>query len=103
MAWYNNHFGTSGADVQIGGASHPEATGGCCAAVKWTPGDRFAVLSRWGKLTTWIEHDGSWTLLHTAPVTAAVPPATLASWSPAVGLRLDSGTLSVDRFTVLAQ
>jgi len=61
------------------------------------------VLSRWGKLTTWIEHDGSWTLLHTAPVTAAVPPATLASWSPAVGLRLDSGTLSVDRFTVLAQ
>ncbi|MFF5288768.1 MGH1-like glycoside hydrolase domain-containing protein [Paractinoplanes globisporus] len=103
MVWYNNHFGTSGADVQTSGASHPEATGGCCAAVKWTPGDRFAVLSRWGKLTTWIEHDGSWTLLHTAPVTAAVPPATLASWSPAVGLRLDSGTLSVDRFTVLAQ
>ena len=96
LAWYNNHFGTSGADVLIGGTSHPEATGGCCAAVKWSAGDRFAVLNRWGKLTTWLEHDGAWTLLHTAPV-GALP----ASWSPALGLRLDSGTISVDRFTVL--
>jgi hypothetical protein len=97
LAWYNNHFGSSGADVRIGGVGHPEAAGGCCAAVEWSPGDRFAVLNRWGKLTTWLEHDGGWTLLHSAPV-GALP----SSWSPAFGLRLDSGTISVDRFTVRA-
>jgi hypothetical protein len=92
LAWYNNHFGTSGADVQVNGVSQPASTGGCCAAVRWSPDDRFAVLSRWGKLTTWAEHDGKWALIHTAPVAAP--------GQPAFGLRLDGGSIALDRVTV---
>jgi hypothetical protein len=57
-------------------------------------------VTRSGKLMTWWEHGGAWSLIHTAPVGAAVPAGTLASWSPAFGLRLDSGSLAVTRFTV---
>ncbi|BCJ48624.1 hypothetical protein Asp14428_00990 [Actinoplanes sp. NBRC 14428] len=103
MAWYNNHFGSSGADVRVAGADRPEATGGCCAAVRWQPGDRFAVVLQGGHLTTWLEHEGRWTGLHDAPVGNAVPPADLGAWSPAVGLRLDRGTIALDRFTVLGR
>ncbi|UQU62207.1 discoidin domain-containing protein [Couchioplanes caeruleus] len=103
LAWYNNHFGTSGADVEVAGGSRPEASGGCCADVRWEPGDRFAVMVRSGHLSTWREHDDAWTLLHDAPVDAAVPPATAATWAPAVGLRLDPGTISLDRVTVLGR
>ncbi|GIM89817.1 MGH1-like glycoside hydrolase domain-containing protein [Paractinoplanes toevensis] len=96
LAWYNNHFASSGADVRVNGTAYPDATGGCCAAVRWTPGDRFAVVSRAGKLTTWLEHDAQWTLIHTAPTGTVVP----AGWSPAVGLRLDAGSIALDRVTV---
>jgi hypothetical protein len=100
LAWYNNNFGTSGADVRVQGAGHPEASGGCCAAVRWNAGDRIAVLAQSGKLTTWWEHAGQWSLIHTAPLAAAVPPSTLQTWSPALGLRLDGNSLAVTRFTV---
>jgi len=100
LAWYNNHFGTSGADVRTGGSGRSEAAGGCCAAIRWTAGDRIAVLNRSGKLTTWWEHNGQWTLIHTAPVAAAVPSSTLESWAPAFGLRLDGNSMAVTRFTV---
>ncbi|GLY99898.1 hypothetical protein Acsp02_71510 [Actinoplanes sp. NBRC 103695] len=100
LAWYNNFHGSSGADVQVGGASRSEATGGCCAAYRWEAGDRIAVLLRWGRLTTWVEHEGAWTQIHDAPVSAAVDEVTLAGWSPAFGVRLDPGSLAVGRFTV---
>ncbi|WP_432826808.1 MGH1-like glycoside hydrolase domain-containing protein [Dactylosporangium sp. CA-092794] len=103
LAWYNNHFATSGVDVQVGGAGRGDATGDCCTQVQWQPGDRFAVVVRWGQLTTWYEHAGSWRQIHTAPVGRAVDTATLASWAPAVGLRLDAGSLSLDRITVLTR
>nr|WP_221382306.1 NEW3 domain-containing protein [Actinoplanes polyasparticus] len=90
LAWYNNFHGTSGADVRVDGTSQPD--GGCCAPVRWQPGDRFAVLARSGTLTTWHEHAGAWTLIHTAPL-AAVPG------SPAFGLRLDAGTMALTRVT----
>ncbi|MEV6634845.1 discoidin domain-containing protein [Actinoplanes sp. NPDC051470] len=100
LAWYNNFHGSSGADVQRGGAGRPEATGGCCAAYRWEPGDRIAVLLRWGRLSTWAEHDGRWTQIHDAPVSAAVDDATLSTWSPAFGVRLDPGSLALGHFTV---
>jgi hypothetical protein len=100
LAWYNNDHGSSGADVRRDGRSQPPATGGCCAAYRWEPGDRLAVLFRWGHLTTWTEHDGIWTQLHDAPISEAVDDPSLATWSPAFGVRLDPGTLAVDRFTV---
>jgi hypothetical protein len=92
LAWYNNHYGSSGVDVRVGGVAQPASTGGCCAAFRWSADDRFAVLSRWGKLTTWVEHDGKWALIHTAPVSP--------TGSPAFGLRLDGGTMALDRVTV---
>ncbi|GID29353.1 MGH1-like glycoside hydrolase domain-containing protein [Paractinoplanes brasiliensis] len=91
LAWYNNHFGTSGADIRLNGAGQPD--GGCCAAVKWQAGDRFAVLARSGTLTTWHERNGAWTLIHTAPLAAV-------SGNPAFGLRLDAGRLTLNRVTV---
>lgn len=103
LAWYNNKAGTSGVDVQRDGRSLPDATGGCCATVRWEPGDRFAVLVRWGQLTTWIEHDGSWHQIHAAPVSSAVDASTLSTWAPGFGLRLDAGSISIDRFSVLTR
>ncbi|GAB7036570.1 MULTISPECIES: MGH1-like glycoside hydrolase domain-containing protein [Catenuloplanes] len=100
LAWYNHRHRSSGADVRTGGRDRPEATGGCCAAVTWRPGDRLAVLVRWGRLSTWLEHDGRWTRIHDAPAGAAVDAATLTSWSAAAGLRLDGGTIALDRLTV---
>ena len=103
LAWYNNHFGTSGADVSVAGTARPEAAGGCCATVRWQPGDRFAAVLRAGHLTTWHERDDVWTRLHDAPVSTAVPAETLAAWAPAAGLRLDAGTIALDRLTVLTR
>ncbi len=101
LAWYNHHFGTSGADVRAGGRDYgDDATGGCCAAVTWAPGDRFAVVSdHRGGLTSWLGHQGRWQLLRTIPGGSAVAPG----WSPAIGVRLTAGRLVLDRLTVVAR
>jgi hypothetical protein len=100
LAWYNNHFGTSGADVRRAGANRPDAAGSCCAEVRWQPGDRFAAVVRGGRLSTWHERAGAWRPVHDAPIGAAADDATLAGWNPAVGLRLDPGAISLDQLTV---
>jgi hypothetical protein len=100
LAWYNNHFHTSGADVRVAGRDYgDDATGGCCADVTWSAGDRFAVVFSGGTMTSWLEHQGMWRLLRTVPFGNAVTP----NWSPAIGLRLTSGQLAVDRMTVIAR
>ncbi|HUQ55035.1 MGH1-like glycoside hydrolase domain-containing protein [Lentzea sp.] len=102
LAWFNNAGKASGVDVTVGGTRRgDEATGGCCAALNWAAGDRLAVVVRDGQLTSWQEHDKKWTLLRSAPIGAAVDPAVVAGWAPGLGLRLDSGALVIDRFTVL--
>ena len=104
LQWYNNHFGSSGVDVRIGGGTRGDsATGGCCANVRWAPGDRFAAVVISGNLTTWIEHGGTWSRLRSAPVSTALDPATLATWAPAVGLRSETGTMSLERIDVLGR
>ncbi|RKS75601.1 alpha-galactosidase-like protein [Motilibacter peucedani] len=104
LLWYNNNFRTSGVDVRVGGSSRgDDVTGGCCASVTWAPGDRFAAVVLGGTLTTWVEHAGTWSRLRTAPVSRGVDPTVLASWSPAVGLRSDGGTLALDRVDVLGR
>lgn len=102
-AWYNNHFGTAGVDVRVGGGSRGDATGGCCSNVTWEPGDRFAVVVQDGTLTSWVEEDGDWRRLRTAPVGVAVDAETLASWAPAMGLRLEAGSIAVESWTVLGR
>ncbi|QKV80130.1 discoidin domain-containing protein [Amycolatopsis sp. Hca4] len=101
LAWYNHHFGTSGADVRAAGRDYgDDVTGGCCAAVEWSPGDRFAVVSdHRGGLTSWLGHQGRWQLLRTIPG----GPVIGTGWSPAIGLRLTSGQLALERLTVVAR
>ncbi len=100
MSYYNHTRGQSGVNVVLAGNGHGEGEGPG-ADVRWTPGDRFATALVDGTLTSWIEHDGTWRRLTTAPVDRAVTPATLASWSPAFSTRSDQGTISLDRVTVL--
>jgi hypothetical protein len=68
--------------------------------LNWVPGDRLAVVVQDGRLTSWQEHEKRWTLLRAAPIGAALDPAVVAGWAPALGLRLDAGALAIDRFTV---
>ncbi|MEV6494892.1 discoidin domain-containing protein, partial [Actinoplanes sp. NPDC051633] len=103
LIWYNNHFGTSGADVRVDNRSRPEATGGCCADYRWQAGDRLAAVTKDGNLTTWLFRDDKWTQLHDAPLSAAVDDATVGSWNPAFGLRLDAGAIVLDDVTVLTR
>jgi hypothetical protein len=52
-------------------------------------------------MTTWVEEDDGWRRMRTAPFGRVVDAASVASWSPAVGLRLTSGSVALDRLTVL--
>ncbi|WP_229693085.1 MGH1-like glycoside hydrolase domain-containing protein [Lentzea pudingi] len=101
LAWFNNAGKASGVDVTVAGSRKgDEATGGCCAALTWAPGDRLAVVVENGQLTSWQEHANRWTLLRSAPIGSVVDPAVVAGWAPGLGLRLDAGTVTIDRFTV---
>lgn len=104
LSWYNNSSHTSGVDVRVRGRDFGDgATGGCCASATWAPGDRFATVFGASTMTSWLEHDGKWRLLRTSPYGTAVTPEQRAAWSPAFGVRLTAGTLSVDRLTVLGR
>ncbi|WP_406601750.1 MGH1-like glycoside hydrolase domain-containing protein [Lentzea sokolovensis] len=104
LAWFNNAGKASGVDVTVDGVRRgDEATGGCCASLTWAPGDRLAVVVENGQLTSWQEHASRWTLLRSAPIGTAVDPSVVAGWAPALGLRLDAGALTIDRFTVRAR
>ncbi|WP_434443904.1 MGH1-like glycoside hydrolase domain-containing protein [Lentzea sp. E54] len=101
LAWFNNAGKASGVDVTVAGIRRgDEATGGCCATLNWAPGDRLAVVVADGQLTSWHEHEKRWTLLRSAPIGTVVGDSVVASWAPALGLRLDSGALTIDRLTV---
>lgn len=101
LAWFNNAGKAAGVDVTVAGVRRgDEATGGCCASLTWAPGDRLAVVIQDGLLTSWHEHEKRWTLLRAAPIGAVVDPAVVAGWAPGLGVRLDAGTLVIDRFTV---
>ncbi|WP_394619426.1 discoidin domain-containing protein [Lentzea sp. JNUCC 0626] len=101
LAWFNNAGKASGVDVTVGGTRRgDEATGGCCATLTWAAGDKLAVVLENGQLTSWQQHANRWTLLRSAPIGAAVAPDVVAGWAPGLGLRLDSGALAIDRFTV---
>lgn len=102
LAWYNNDRGQSGFNVFRGGRGVGSAEGSGSVPVRWAPGDRFAVVLQDGALTSWLEHQGTWRFLGSAPVGTAVDDPTLTTWGPAVGVRLDSGQIALDRATVLA-
>jgi hypothetical protein len=104
LAWYNNHFHTTAADVRVAARDYgDDATGGCCTDVTWSPGDRFAVVFSGKSMTSWLDHQGQWRLLRTVPFGTAVDPQHIEGWSPAIGLRLSTGQLALDRMTVITR
>ncbi|WNV86859.1 MGH1-like glycoside hydrolase domain-containing protein [Umezawaea sp. Da 62-37] len=104
LAWYNNNGKASGVDVRVEGRDYGDsATGGCCADVTWAPGDRFAVVFGTDTMTSWLGHGTTWTRLRVAPYGTAVTPERRTTWSPAIGVRLTTGSLALDRMTVLGR
>ncbi|WP_219995896.1 MGH1-like glycoside hydrolase domain-containing protein [Schumannella soli] len=101
MSWYNHRGQSSGVNVVVGGQGRGDAEGGGSSAVTWQPGDRLATVVSNGRLSSWIEHAGTWTRLRSAPVSVAIPADQLAAWHPAFALRLDPGTITLDRVQVL--
>lgn len=100
MSWYNHTRRQAGVNVVVGGTGHSEAEGPSTDAT-WKPGDRFATVLTGGVLTSWLEHHDHWRRLTTADVGQAVPPRTLATWSPVLSTRQAGGTLRLDRVTAL--
>lgn len=103
LGWYNHSRAATGTNVVVDGRGRPDAEGGSGPTTRWVPGDRFAAVVEQGRMTTWHEHDGQWSRLTSSPVTSAVPAEELAGWAPAVGLRLDPGSISLDRLTVFGK
>lgn len=101
MSWCNHRGQSSGVNVVVGGQGRGDAEGGGASAVTWQPADRLATVVSNGRLSSWIEHAGTWTRLRSAPVSAAVPADQLASWHLGFALRLDPGTITLDRVQVL--
>jgi hypothetical protein len=100
MSWYNDLRQESGVNVVVGGNGNGNAEGGGSVPSVWKAGDRFASVITDGTMSTWIENDGRWRLLKVAPVSQGVPTATLADWFAAFQVRLDAGTVAIDRITV---
>ncbi|ATE55941.1 MGH1-like glycoside hydrolase domain-containing protein [Actinosynnema pretiosum] len=103
LSWYNHSGRSSGVDVRVDGRDAGAATGGCCADVVWQPGDRFAAVFGERAMTTWVERAGQWRRLRGAPYATAVSPERRATWSPALGVRLTGGGLSLNRVTALSR
>lgn len=101
MSWYNHSKNQGGVNVVVDGQGKGEAEGGGSHAVTWDAGERLATVVTEGQLTSWVEEDGVWKRISAAPVSNAVAPATLAEWFPSFSIRLDPGTISIDRVTVL--
>jgi predicted alpha-1,2-mannosidase len=99
MAWYNHTKGLTGFDFAKGGAGktlHPAE-----AAVKLQTGGRIAVVVEGGEVSTWLERAGAWTRVNDLMSGYGVDGATLATWTPTMGVRLDPGTIAIDRVTLL--
>lgn len=103
MSWFNNNKNQGGVNVVTGGNGHGDAEGAGQKPVSWQSGDRFATVITDGQLTSWIEHANQWSQLGSAPVKVAIPENTLATWKPSFSIRLDNGTISLDRVTVLKE
>ncbi len=101
MSWYNHSRSESGVNVVVDGQGKGDAEGGGSHPVTLQPGQRLATVVTDGSLSSWVEQDGAWRRISTAPVSVAIPPTTLAGWFPSLDVRLDAGTISLDRITVI--
>jgi len=99
MAWYNNTKGLTAFDFTKDGAGrvlHPADT-----SLRLQPEGRIAVVVEGGEFSTWAERDGEWSRVNGLMTGYGIDAATLATWTPTLGVRLDPGTIAIDRITVL--
>ncbi|MBA8817185.1 putative alpha-1,2-mannosidase [Microbacterium halimionae] len=99
-SWFNNSRGESGFDAVVGGEGRNLNTGNQ-SGLSWQPGDRLATVVDHGTITSWIEQNGSWRKLRAGALDGVLTAEQLQSWKPTVSLRLDTGTISLDRVTLL--
>lgn len=100
MAWYNNSKGLTAYDFTKGGTGkvlHPADSD----APKFKIGDRIAIVNRGGEIGTWFERGGTWTQANGLMSGLGVDATTLRTWTPTLGMRLDPGTIAIDRVTLL--
>ncbi len=100
-SWFNNTRSRGGIDVVVGGQAKGLSAGVGDRAVAWEPGVRFATVVDHGELTSWIERDGTWSPIRTGMLDLTMTHDQLAGWAPTVSLRLDAGTIAIDRITLL--
>ncbi|RPF22328.1 GH92 family glycosyl hydrolase [Myceligenerans xiligouense] len=100
-SWYNHTRGSSGIDVVVDGESQGLSAGTGALGVTWEPGDRLATVVDHGELTSWIEHDGEWREIRSGLLSLTMSREDVTGWSPTVSLRLDTGTMALDRVMVL--
>jgi predicted alpha-1,2-mannosidase len=100
MAWYNHTKSLTAYDfAKTGGtgkAIHPSDT-----SAKLGTDGRMAVVSEGGEVTTWFEKDGAWTQANYVMPGLGVDAQTFKGWTPTMAVRLDPGTISIDRVTLL--
>jgi predicted alpha-1,2-mannosidase len=99
-SWFNNTRSESGFDVVVDGQGR-DLGAGSLTGVQWNPGDRFATVVDDGVITSWIEEDGAWRRIRSGQLSTALTPAQIAAWDPTLSLRLDPGTIAIDRVTLL--
>jgi hypothetical protein len=99
MTWYNHTKSLNGFDFAKAGAG--KTLNPADANVRLQPDGRIAVVAEGGELSTWFESAGVWTRSNGLMTGYGIDAATFASWTPTVGLRLDPGTIAIDRITLL--
>ncbi|WP_158578619.1 serine/threonine-protein kinase [Spongiactinospora rosea] len=95
-AWYNNTRKTTGFDLRVGGElrSAPDQI-----PLGLSPGDRLAVLLTRDRVTSYVEHAGTWRRLHTAFIADLfATPQARQQYRYGFGLRGTTGTLSMTQF-----
>ncbi|MAY49669.1 MAG: hypothetical protein CMH38_07065 [Microbacterium sp.] len=99
-SWFNNTRSETGFDVVVDGSGR-DVGAGIQGGVSWEPGDRFATVVDDGRITSWVERNGTWSELRSGSLDAVLSVDERADWAPTVSLRLDPGTISLDRVTLL--
>ncbi|GAA3659970.1 glycoside hydrolase domain-containing protein [Microbacterium marinilacus] len=100
-SWFNNTRSEGGFDVVVDGQGR-DLGAGTAQGVDWDADDRFATVVDDGRITSWIEEDGTWRKIRSASLAGALTEEQAAGWSPTFSLRLDPGTIQIDRVTLLA-
>jgi hypothetical protein len=101
MNWYNNSRKETGYDFAA--STGGKTVGQDSTGLSVDQGDRVAFVVDHGEVSSWIEENDTWRRYNVGLAGYALQPGVLESWKPTLGLRLDPGTIAIDRITVLAE